>query len=117
MLASILSSRMEGFPSPLLIRLDPALDRRLVKAFAAAISILLEQRCSAHSAAPGRLPRSSAAAYWVRGVRISGLSGTIPLVPLGGTSRAPEMGARSRFVRLAPRLAAAPPPTATGLLT
>jgi hypothetical protein len=43
-LASILSARLEGFLSPLLVRLDQVLDRRLVKTFAATISILLEQR-------------------------------------------------------------------------
>jgi hypothetical protein len=43
-LASILSSRLQDFLSPLLIRLDQALDRRLVRTFAALIAILLEQR-------------------------------------------------------------------------
>lgn len=43
-LASTLSARLEDFLAPLLIRLDQALDRRLVKTFAATLSILLEQR-------------------------------------------------------------------------
>lgn len=43
-LASTLSARLERFLSPLLLRLDQALDRRLVKTFAATLSILLEQR-------------------------------------------------------------------------
>lgn len=43
-LASILSVRLQDFLSPLLLRLDRALDRRLVKTLAATISILLEQR-------------------------------------------------------------------------
>jgi hypothetical protein len=43
-LASILSVRLGDFLSPLLLRWDRAVDRRLVKTFAATISILLEQR-------------------------------------------------------------------------
>jgi hypothetical protein len=43
-LAHILSERLEHFLTPLLVRLDRAVDRRLVKTFAATISILLEQR-------------------------------------------------------------------------
>lgn len=43
-LASILSSRLQDFLSPLLLHLDQAVDRRLVKTFAATVSILLEQR-------------------------------------------------------------------------
>ena len=43
-LAHILSGRLERFLAPLLLRLDRAVDRRLVKTFAATISILLEQR-------------------------------------------------------------------------
>jgi hypothetical protein len=43
-LASILSSRLQDFLSPLLIELDQVLDRRLVKTFAATLSLLLEQR-------------------------------------------------------------------------
>ena len=43
-LASTLSGRLESFLSPLLVRLDQVLDRRLVRTFAATLSILLEQR-------------------------------------------------------------------------
>ena len=43
-LASILSARLESFLAPLLLSLDQVLDRRLVRTFAATISILLEQR-------------------------------------------------------------------------
>src|SRR5690606_27222979 len=43
-LASTLSERLERFVAPLLSRLDQVLDRRLVKTFAALLSILLEQR-------------------------------------------------------------------------
>jgi hypothetical protein len=43
-LASTLSGRLERFLSPLLVRLDQVLDRRLVQTFAATLSILLEQR-------------------------------------------------------------------------
>lgn len=43
-LASTLSERLERFLAPLLRELDQVLDRRLVKSFAALISILLQQR-------------------------------------------------------------------------
>jgi hypothetical protein len=43
-LASILSTRLQRFLAPLLLGLDQVLDRRLVRTFAATISILLEQR-------------------------------------------------------------------------
>ncbi len=43
-LASTLSWRLRDFLSPLLDRLDHALDRRLVKTFAATIEIFLQQR-------------------------------------------------------------------------
>jgi hypothetical protein len=43
-LASILSARLERFLAALLLGFDQVLDRRLVKTFAATISILLEQR-------------------------------------------------------------------------
>lgn len=43
-LASILSGRLQEFFSPLLDRLDWRLDRRLVKTFAATLSILLQHR-------------------------------------------------------------------------
>jgi hypothetical protein len=43
-LASTLSARLERFLSPLLVRLDQVLDRRLVQTFAAILSILLQQR-------------------------------------------------------------------------
>ena len=43
-LASTVSGRLERFLAPLLQELDQVLDRRLVKSFAALISILLQQR-------------------------------------------------------------------------
>jgi hypothetical protein len=43
-LAHILSERLQGFLSPLLLELDERLDRRLVQTFASLVSILLEQR-------------------------------------------------------------------------
>lgn len=43
-LASTLSSRLQDFLSPLLLCLDQALDRRLVKTFAATLEVLLQQR-------------------------------------------------------------------------
>src|SRR5829696_4033750 len=43
-LAFTLSQRLERFLAPLLLRLDQVLDRRLVRTFAALISILLQQR-------------------------------------------------------------------------
>jgi hypothetical protein len=43
-LAHILSQRLQDFLAPLLLRLDRALDRRLVKTFAALIEIFLQQR-------------------------------------------------------------------------
>lgn len=42
-LASVPCSRLQDFLSPLLVRLDHALDRRLVKTFADTISIILHQ--------------------------------------------------------------------------
>lgn len=43
-LASTLSARLQDFLSPLLIRLDQAVDGRLVKTFAAMIELFLQQR-------------------------------------------------------------------------
>lgn len=43
-LASTLSGRLQAFLAPLLVRLDEALDRRLVKTFAATIEVFLRQR-------------------------------------------------------------------------
>lgn len=40
----MLSQRLQDFLLPLLLRLDQALDRRLVETCAATLSILLEQR-------------------------------------------------------------------------
>lgn len=43
-LASTLTQRLQNFLAPLLLRLDQALDRRLVKTFAATIEVFLQQR-------------------------------------------------------------------------
>lgn len=59
--ASILSARLQDYLAPLLLRLDQALDRRLVKTFAATMPIVLEQRYRQRACCSARWEPPSAA--------------------------------------------------------